>query len=67
MQNNKALAVNYIFKKLSDQANIDYKSRYSLDIFDKIRLIEFKHTMKKTRYNLTPFYYVISNIMENLL
>jgi uncharacterized membrane protein YjjP (DUF1212 family) len=27
-----------------------------------MRLIENKHTMKKTRYNATPLYFVISDI-----
>jgi hypothetical protein len=62
MQNNKALEINYIIEKLSEQANIENKSGYKIDIRDKVRLIETKHTMKKTRDNVTLFYFIISDI-----
>jgi hypothetical protein len=58
MQNNKALKVNYIVEKLKEQANIENKPEYKLDVGDKVGLIEIK-ILKKTRYNVTPFYYVI--------
>jgi hypothetical protein len=62
MQNNKGLEVNYIIDKLKEQANIEKQIEYKLDIGDKIRLIESKHTMKKTNYNVTPIYFIISDI-----
>jgi hypothetical protein len=62
MQNDKELEVNYIITKLSEQANVENKPGYKLNVNDKVRLIESKHTMKKTRYNVTPFYFIISDI-----
>jgi hypothetical protein len=64
MQNVKQLEIEYIINKLSEQANVENKPGYKVDIDDKVRLIENKHTMKKTRYNVTPFYFVISGINE---
>jgi hypothetical protein len=62
MQNCKELEVEYIINKLSEQANVENNLGYKVDVGDKIRLIENKHTMKKTRYNVTPFYFIISDI-----
>jgi hypothetical protein len=62
MQNNKELEGNYIVDKLKEQANVENQSGYKIAIGDKVRLIESKHAMKKTRYNVTPFYFVISDI-----
>jgi hypothetical protein len=62
MQNDKQLEVNYIITKLSQQANVENKPGYKLDIGNKVRLIESKHKMKKTRYNVTPYYFSISDI-----
>jgi hypothetical protein len=62
MQNDKELEVNYIINKLSEQANVENQPRYKLNVGYKVRLIENKHTMKKTRYNVTPFYFIISDI-----
>jgi hypothetical protein len=62
MQNNKVLEVNYIITKLSEQPNVENTLGYKLDIGDKVPLIESKHTMKKTRYNVTSFYFIISDI-----
>jgi hypothetical protein len=62
MQNDKQLEVNYIITQLSEQANVENTSGYKLDIGDKVRLIESTHTMKKTRYNVTPYYFIISDI-----
>jgi hypothetical protein len=62
MQKNKALEVEYIIDTLSEQANIENKPGYKLDIGDKVPLIDIKHTLKKTRYKGTPFYFVISDI-----
>jgi hypothetical protein len=62
MQNDKTLEVNYIIDKLKEQANIENQTGYKLEVGDKVRLIESKHTMKKTRYNVTPFYFLISDI-----
>jgi hypothetical protein len=67
MQNEKTLEVNYIIDKLKEQANIENQSSYKLDVGDKVGLIESKHTMTKTRYNATPFYFVISNITGKLI
>jgi hypothetical protein len=61
-QNDKQLEVNYMITKLSEQANVENKSGYKVDVGDKVRLIESKHTMKKTRYNVTPYYFIISDI-----
>jgi hypothetical protein len=49
MQNDKTLEVNYIIDKLKEQANIENQTGYKLDVGDKVRLIESKHTLKKTR------------------
>jgi hypothetical protein len=62
MQKDKQLEVNYIITKLSEQANVENTPGYKLDIGDKVRLIESQHTMKKTRYNVTPYYFIISDI-----
>jgi penicillin V acylase-like amidase (Ntn superfamily) len=62
MQNDKTLEVNYIIHKLSEQANVENQLEYKLNLGDKVRLIENKHTMKKTRYNVTPFYFIITDI-----
>jgi hypothetical protein len=62
IQNDKQLEIEYIIHKLSEQANVENKPGYKVDVGDKVRLIENKHTMKKTRYNVTPFYFVISDI-----
>jgi hypothetical protein len=62
MQNDKQLEIEYIINKLFEQANVENKPRYKVDIRDKVRLIENKHTMKKTRYNVMPFYIIISDI-----
>jgi hypothetical protein len=62
MQSDKQLEVNYIIDKLKEQANIENQTGYKLDIGDKVRLIESKHTMKKTKYNVTPFFFIISDI-----
>jgi hypothetical protein len=62
MQNDKQLEVNYVITKLSEHANVENQPGYKVDISDKVRLIESKHTMKKTRYNITPYYFVISGI-----
>jgi hypothetical protein len=62
MQNDKALEIEYIVNKLSEQANVENQSGYKLDVGDKVRLIKSKHIMKKTRYNVTPFYFIISDI-----
>jgi penicillin V acylase-like amidase (Ntn superfamily) len=62
MQNNKELEVNYSVEKLAEQTNIENQSGYSVDIGDRVQLIENKQTMKKTRYNVTPFYFIISDI-----
>jgi hypothetical protein len=64
MQNDKTLEVNYIIDKLKEQADIENQLGYKLAIGDKVRLIESKHTMKKTRYNVTPFYFIISDIND---
>jgi hypothetical protein len=61
-QNNKELEVDYIIDKLKEQANVENQSGYKLEIGDKVRLIESKHTMKKTRYNVTSFFFIISGI-----
>jgi hypothetical protein len=55
MQNNKALEIECIVNKLYEQANIENKSGYKLTAGDKVRLIDNKHTLKKTRYNVTHF------------
>ena len=62
MQNDKVLEVNYIIEKLYEQANIENQPGYTVNIGDKVRLIENKHTMRKTRYNVTPFSFIISDI-----
>jgi hypothetical protein len=64
MQNDKQLEVNYIIDKLSEQANVENQPEYKVEVGDKVRLIESKHTMKKTRYNVTPFYFIISDIND---
>jgi hypothetical protein len=35
---------------------------YKLDVNTKVRLIEPKKTLKKTRYNVSPCYYMITDI-----
>jgi hypothetical protein len=62
MQNDKELAVNDIMDKLKEQVKVENPIGYSLAIGNKVRLIENKHTMKKTRYNVIPFYCIISDI-----
>jgi penicillin V acylase-like amidase (Ntn superfamily) len=56
------LEIEYIVNKLAEQANIENKPGYKVNIGDKVRLIENKHTMKKTRSNVIPFYFIISDI-----
>jgi hypothetical protein len=56
------IKVNYIVDKLKAQANVDNTPGYSLAIGDKVRLIENKHIMKKTRYNITFFFILLSRL-----
>jgi hypothetical protein len=62
MQNDKQFEIEYIINKLSEQANVENKPGYKVDVGYKVRLIESKHTMKKTRYNVKPYYFIISDI-----
>jgi hypothetical protein len=61
MQNNKNLKVEYIIESISKQDSIEHSTPgYQLNINDKVRLIEKNKTfLKKTRYNVTPFYFTI--------
>jgi hypothetical protein len=61
-QNDKALEVNYIINKLSEQANVENKPGYKVKVGDKVQLRKNNYTMKKTRYNVTPFYFIIWDI-----
>jgi hypothetical protein len=67
MQNNNRLEVEYIVVKLCEHANIEHKYGYKVDIGDKAPLMESKHTLKKTSYNVTPFYFVISDISRKAI
>jgi hypothetical protein len=58
MQNNKALELEYVNEKLSEQANIENKSGYKLDVGDKVRLIESKHILKKIDIMLLLFIFL---------
>jgi hypothetical protein len=63
MQNNKNLEVEYIIDSINKQKTIEHSTGDKLNINDKVRLIEKNKTLlKKTRYNVTPFYFTISDI-----
>jgi hypothetical protein len=64
MQNNKNLEVEYIIELISKQDYIENLTPgYKLNLNDKVRLIEKNKTLlKKTRYNVTPFYFNITDI-----
>jgi hypothetical protein len=64
MQNNKNREVEYLIESINKQDSIEHSTpSYQLNINDKVRLIEKNKTLlKKTRYNVTPFYFTISDI-----
>jgi hypothetical protein len=62
MQNNKDLEVQYIIESINEQNKIETQPGYKISINDKVRLIEKKKELKKTRYNVTPYYFIITDI-----
>jgi hypothetical protein len=62
MQNNKGLEVEYIIESINKQNKIEIQPGYKLSINDNVRLIEKKKELKKTRYNVTPYYFRITDI-----
>jgi hypothetical protein len=62
MQNNKDLEVQYIIESINKQNKIETEPEYKLSINDKGRLIEKKKELKKTKYNVTPYYFIILDI-----
>jgi hypothetical protein len=61
MQGNKCLEVQYVIDSIIQQNKIEIPtSNYKLNANDKVRLIE----PQKTRYNVSPYYYTITDISE---
>jgi hypothetical protein len=62
MQNNKDFEVQYIIENINKQNKIEKQPGYKISINDKVRLIEKKKELKKTRYNVIPYYFIIMSI-----
>jgi hypothetical protein len=56
------LEVEDIVVKIAKQANIENNPGYKISIEDKVRFIETKYILKKTRYKITSFYSFISDL-----
>jgi alpha-N-acetylglucosamine transferase len=63
-QSNKDLEVQYIIDSINKQNQIEsITPNYKLNFNDKVRLIEPKKTLYKTRYNVSSSYYMILVIL----
>jgi hypothetical protein len=58
----KEKELEYIYFKLQQQGDIESQKGYQLKIGNKVRYIEPRKALRKTRYKVTPFYYVITDI-----
>jgi CRISPR/Cas system-associated protein Cas5 (RAMP superfamily) len=68
VQDNKRFEVQYIVDSINKQNKIENTTHdYKLHINDQVTLIELKKTLKKTRYNASPYYYVITESQANQL
>jgi hypothetical protein len=64
MPNNKLLEVDYIFDKIAEQQKIECQPNYNLNVGNHVRFIQKKQNLKKTRYKVSPFYFIITDISD---
>jgi hypothetical protein len=63
MQDDQDLEVQYIIDSINKQNKIESRiHNYKLNVNDKVRLVETKKALKKTRYNVSSCYYTIIDI-----
>jgi hypothetical protein len=68
MQGNKGLEVQCIVDSINKQNKIETTTlNYELAVNEKLRLIEPKKILNKTRYNISPYSYTITNISGKLI
>ena len=61
MKSSKQAEDDYIFRMLEDQSGIEKKEGFKITPGSKVRLVLPKKKMNKTRYNVSPDYYTISD------